>query len=144
MIPPGYKSSPDKKTAEKENNSPNKRPFSNPTNTTEDAEKENRLKSYIDSDRNLHKKKKFNRDNYVTSLSVPADSDSDSVEETPAANLALNERFSFMGINVIEEQGACLSDNPVSFPMTYRKELEVVVEDDFMKKPTPLNSVTLL
>ena len=28
--------------------------------------------------------------------------------------------------------------------MTYRKELEVVVEDDFMKKPTPLNSVTLL
>ena len=43
----------------------------------------------------MHKKKKFSRDNYVTSLSVPVDSDSDcdGVEETPAHN----DRFSFMG-----------------------------------------------
>ena len=41
----------------------------------------------------MHKKKKFSRDNFVTALSVPVDSDNDSVEETPAHN----DRFSFMG-----------------------------------------------
>ena len=93
VIPPGYKSSPDKKTADEQSLAKVKRPFSNPTNTTDQAEKENQFKSYMDSGRNLHKKKKFSRDNYVTALSVPADSDSDSIEETPAHN----DRFSFMG-----------------------------------------------